>query len=276
MLVFNLALKGSLMLRPIRKKSNTSLQIAALFLAIGVLLLVYSMLYGLQIAAFIGLGLTFWGAIFTLTRNGKYVESSLLDSTAKSAYSTIDRMINDLKFNGQGYYIPAYPQDVNIPEYLKNLKEPVVFISESFDGKPSVEELATGKFLSAKTHGMFITSPGSGLMAQMEKQLQLDFSKTNIQELTSILPRCLTEQFNLAKSADMTVLENGVSFKATGILYESLYRPETTLKSVSMLGCPVVSAVACALAKTSGKTVVIKEQVLSPGNCGVYAVFNFI
>ena len=113
-------------------------------------------------------------------------------------------------------------------------------------------------------------------MAQMEKQLQLDFSKINLQELITILPRCLTEVFNLAKSADMTVIENGVSFKASGILYESLYRAEPPLKSVSVLGCPVVSAVASALAKTTGKTVVIKEQVLSSANCGVYVVFNFL
>jgi hypothetical protein len=35
-------------------------------------------------------------------------------------------------------------------------------------------------------------------------------------------------------------------------------------------------SVASALAKASGKTVIIKEQVLSPSNHGVYAVFNFI
>ena len=36
-----------------------------------------------QIAAFIGLGLTFWGAIFAVARNGKYIESSLLDGARK-------------------------------------------------------------------------------------------------------------------------------------------------------------------------------------------------
>jgi hypothetical protein len=263
-------------LKPVHKNNSNSSMIAVLFLAVGILLLAYSMLFGLQIAAFIGLGLTFWGAIFALARNGKYVESSLLDATAKSAYSTIDRIINDLKFNGQGYYIPAYPKDVNLPVYLKNLKESVVFISENFDGKPSADDLAARRFLSEKTHGAFVTSPGSELMAQIEKQLQLDFSKIPIEELTEILPSCLTETFNLAKSVEMSVVENGVSFKATGILYQSLYRAEPPLKSVSILGCPVVSAVACVLAKSSGKTVTIKEQVLSPSNCGVQAVFNFI
>jgi hypothetical protein len=262
--------------RPELKKNTSSMKIAAVFLVVGVLLLVYAMLFNLQIAAFIGLGLTFWGAIFALTRSRKYVESSLLDATTKSSYFTLDRLINDFTHGGYGYYIPSYPQGVNLPDYLEKLKEPVVFISDSFDGKPSVEELAKGKFLSASNNGIFIASPGSGIVAQMEKQLHVDFAKTSMQELLELLPKCITEVLYLAKSADMTLVENGLTFKASGILYESLYRTQTPLKSVSILGCPVVSAVASALAKVSGKTVFIKEQVLSPNNCGVSVVFNFI
>lgn len=231
--------------------------------------------FELQTAAFIGLGLTFWGVVFALARDSKYIEMGLLDSTAKSAYSTFERVIKDLKFNVQGYYIPPYPQDAALPEYLKNLKEPVVFISESFDGKPSADELAAGTFLS-KTQGVFLTCPGAELMAQMEKRLGCDFGKVELQELVGFLPRCLTETFSLAKSVNMSLVANGVSFEATGLLYRSLYRAEPPMKSVSILGCPVVSAVASILAKSSGKTVVIKEQVLSPGNCGVHALFNFV
>lgn len=266
----------SLLSRNVRKKRNSSASIAGAFLAVGILLLVLSIYFSLQIAAFIGLGLTFWGAIFAVTRTGKYVESSLLDGTAKSCYSTIDRMINELKFSGHGYYIPAYPKDIILPDYLKNLREPVVYISESFDGKPSVDELAAGKFLSAKNQGIFVTSPGAAIMAQIEKQLQMDLSKVNLIEFSEFLPKCLTEIFNLTKTAEMSLTPNGANFKATGILFESFFKPDSTLKSVSVLGCPVVSAVASALAKASGKTVVIKEQTLSPGNCGVSAIFEFV
>ena len=258
-----------------RKKSNAALQFAGAFLAAGVVLLVFSLLLEMQIAAFIGLGLTFWGAVLALTRSGKYVETSLLDSSARSTYTTVDRMINDLKYNGQGFYIPAYPKDVFLPEYLKNLREPVVFVSESFNGKPSIDELASGKFISAQTRGFFITSPGSGIMAQVEKQLRLDLSKINLIELCELLPRCLTENLNLARNADMSLLPNGANFKATGIIYDSLYNPESKPKSVDMLGCPVVSAVACAFAKASGKTVVIKELVQLPGN-SVNVVLSFV
>ena len=257
-------------------RKNKSIEISAVFLAAGVFLLFYSMIVGMQIAAFIGLGLTFWGAIFAVAQNRKAVDSSLLDGTAVSAYSTLDRMINDLNYNGQGYYIPAYPQDVPIPEYLTSLKEPVVFISEKFDGKPAVEELASGKFLSEKTHGVFITAPGAGLMAQMERQLQIDLSKTNLEELCYILPRCVAGALNLARSVDLRLVDNGANLKATGILYKSLYKSERQFKSVHILGCPVVSAVACALAKTTGKTVVIREQTVLPHGSGVNVVFGFV
>lgn len=261
----------------IPKKSNPAGLIASVFLALGMLLLVFAVFLGQQVIAFIGLGLTFWGAIFALTRSSRYVEGILLDSTAESAYSTIDRMVNDLTFTEQGYYIPAYPRDAALPEYLKTLKEPVVFISApSFSGIPSVEELAQGKFLSTRNQGVFIISPGSGLLAQMEKQVQLDFSKISLQELAEVLPRLLTEVFTLAKTADLKLTENGAIFKASGIVYESLYHAQPSLKSVNILGCPVVSAVASALAKTSQKMVVINEQVLSPNICGVNATFNFV
>jgi len=58
-------------------------------------------------------------------------------------------------------------------------------------------------------------------------------------------------------------------------LYESLYKTEHPYRSVSVLGCPVVSAVACALAKTTGKTVFIREQK-AMGRSGVNVMFGFI
>jgi hypothetical protein len=216
------------------------------FLVFGAILLVYSIVSELQVAAFIGLGLVFWGALFAAAKKGKYVESSLLDATTKTSYATTERMIADLSLTGQGYYLPAYPQDVNIPQYLDKLREPVVFISENFDGKPPVDELAVGKFLSEKSRGVFINSPGAGLLAQMEQQLKLDFSKMDTQELVRILPIYLTERLNLARGVTMNVTVNGADFKADGVLFESLYRANPPLKSLNMLGCPMVSAVACA------------------------------
>jgi hypothetical protein len=87
----------------------------------------------------------------------------------------------------------------------------------------------------------------------------------------------MTEMFSLAKEMDMQVVdESTVRLSMVGVLYESLYKPDDTPKSVSLLGCPVISAVACALAKSSGKAVVIKEQQFWPNTSGLEAVFNFV
>jgi len=257
------------------RKSNVALQLAGVFLVLGILLLALSMFLEMQVAAFIGLSLTFWGAVLALTRRSKFVESELLDSTARSAYSTIDRMITDLNYGAQGFYIPAYPGDVALPNYLTNLREPAVYISSSFDVPPSIDELASGKFISSQTRGFFISSPGSGILSQVEKQLNLDLSKVTTAELCEVLPKSLTEYLNLARKADMSLESNGANFKAVGIIYDSFYVAGSKFKSVNMLGCPVVSAVASALAKSSGKTVVVKEQELLPEN-SVNVTFSFV
>lgn len=266
-----------LFLGTIRKAKGTSLKIAIVFLILGSLVLVSSVYFNMQILAFIGLSFVFWGAIFSVTRTGRFVDGSLLDSSAEATYSTIDRMINDLRFNGKGYYVPAYSQNALIPDYLKKLRSSVVFISDKdFVGLPAVEELAAGKFLSERSRGVFITSPGSGLLNQIERQLKLDFATIQVSELCNLLPRCITEFFNLAKDMEMQVLnDSSVKLRVYGVLFESLYRPDNIFNSVRMLGCPVVSAVACALAKSSGKFVVISELMVYPKGAGVEALFSF-
>lgn len=258
-----------------RDKKSSAIGFAAVFLAIGAVLLVFALIFELQVLAFIGLGLTFWGAVFALTRDGKYVDSALLDSTALSNYSTVDRMITDFKNKGQAYYIPAYPKDVFLPDYLKKLRDPVVFISENFNEKMVVDDIASGKFFSSKANGFFISSPGTAIMSQVESYLRLDLSKISLNELVDIFPKFLTETLNLTKNAQMTLTSNGAQFKATGIVYTSLYSSETKPNCVNILGCPVVSAVASALAKVSGKTVVIKNQYATHGN-NVNAILSFV
>jgi hypothetical protein len=237
-----------------------------------------SILFNWQVLAFIGLGFFLWGAIFAVAKPGKYVEGSLLDSTANTIYSTLDRMINELQFNGRGYYIPSYPKNAYLPEYYKNLKDSIVFIAdESFTGLPAIEEVASGKFISAKDKGIFITSPGSGVLNQIERQLNIDFTTLPLVELCNILPRCMTESNNLAREMNLQIIdESTVQLNASGILYESLYVPESMPKSVGLLGCPVISAVACALAKSSGKAVLIREQKIWPNGLGVEVTFNFV
>lgn len=244
---------------------TVSIRISVLFLISGILSLILSIYAGSQVLALIGLGLTFWGALFLLLKPVNLVEGSLLYNAAVSAYLTTDRIIDDFRYKGRGYYIPPYPKDVYLPEYLKGLKDPIVFVSAANDSKmPPIEVIAKGKFTSKNPKGVLVAPPGLGIMNQIEEKLNVDFTKIDLNELCTLLPRFILQDLNLAKEMEMKPNENQVHLKIFNSLYKNLYSSQTNLKSVNFLGCPITSAVACALAKTSGKTITIQKQQVSP------------
>lgn len=259
-----------------RIDSPVTSKVGVAFLISGIFSLIFSVYSESQILAFIGLGLTFWGVLFFFLTPVRYVESSLLESTAVASYSTIDRIIKNFKNTGKSYYIPSYPKDVYLPDHLKGLKDPVVFISaENSVVIPSIEELAEGKFLAEKTKGILIAPPGLGILFQIEKALSIDYAKMELAELCEVLPRSILENFNLAKDIVVTPKENYVDMKIFGSIYMNLYSAENNLKSIVFLGCPLVSAITCVLAKASGKAVAIEKQRVSPDGLTIEVRYSF-
>lgn len=240
-------------------------KISVAFLIAGILTLVLSIFYEIQALALTGLGLTFFGALFSFVRPRRYVQGDLLERVSISVYSTIDRIINDFKYKGKCYYIPPVPETANLPSHLKGLRDIVVFISANQNTTlPTVEEMSKGKFLTKKSRGVLITPPGSGLLTHIEKQLQIDFTNMQLDELCEVLPRLIIENLNLGKSMDLQSLKNGIRMEIVDSLYIDFYSKETNLTSLNLIGDPIVSAVACAIAKASSKTVTIEKQTTSP------------
>jgi len=252
-------------------------KIGIIFIVPGALSLIFSILNNSQVLAFIGLGLTFWGALFFFVRPIKYVKSSLLDSTAISSYSTIDRIIKDLKYKGKSYYIPPYPKEVYLPEHLKGLKNMIVFISaDSGPDMPSIEEMAKSGFLLENPKGICVAPPGLGFLTQFEKELRTDITKLDLKELCETLPPIILENFQLAKEIEMKTEKNQVHLKIFDSIYTNLYGREQNLKSVHFLGCPLISAITCAIAKTTGKIVTIYRDNVSPDGQTIEAWLRFV
>jgi len=86
----------------------------------GTIALFASILYSSSIIAFIGLGLTFWGALLLFIKPTKYVKASFIYSTGLSSLKVIDRIITDLNYRGKAIYLP--------PKYVKTIKGGTVFI----------------------------------------------------------------------------------------------------------------------------------------------------
>jgi len=194
----------------------------------------------------------------------RYVKSKLLHSASLSSYLTIDRIIKDLKFKGKSYYIPPYPEDVYLPEHLKGLKEMVVFISANkHPDMPSIEEIAKSRFLLKNPNGICIPPPGLGLLIQFERTLGRDLSKVDLETVLEVLPQLVTEGIPLAKQLEIEKEDGIIHLRILNSIYKNMYNLEGP-KSVHILGCPIVSAIACAIAKSTGKVVTIKEDKISP------------
>ncbi len=257
-------------------KGFPSSKIGLVFIIPGVLALAFSIINNSTILAFIGLGLTFWGALFYFIKPIKYVPSSLLDSTVTSTYTTIDRIVKDLTLKGKSYYIPPYPKEVYLPEYLKGLKETVVFISADTGGMPSIEDLAKSKFILKNPNGICVAPPGLGILAQFEKELGKDLSKIQLAELCENLPPVITGNLQLAKEVEMKITDKSVYLKILDSAYKNLYVSAENLKSVHFLGCPLVSGIACAVAKVTGRMVTIQNDKFSPDGHAIEVWYSIV
>jgi len=225
----------------------------------GVSSLFFSILQESQILAFIGLSLTFWGALFFFVKPVKYIRSDLLSLAELPSYSTIDRILKDLRFRSGIYYIPPYPSDVYLPEHLKGLKEITVFISSDKNpSMPSIEDLARKKFLLKNLKGVCISPPGLSILIQIEKEIGNDLTTLDLNTFLESLPDIATSSLHVAEKLEIKSENNTVYLKASGSIYADLYTRKD-LASVRLLGCPLISAIACALAKTTGRVVMIKE-----------------
>jgi hypothetical protein len=259
-------------LQAMNKKNIT--RIALIFGVTGALSLVLSVRSGSQPLAFIGLGLIFWAALFFLVRPVTYVRGSIVSVTAVTFYATIDRIVNDLKYKGQGLYIPSYARNAQLPEQLKGLKDPIVFISKDADpSPPSIEEIASSKFMTEKPKGVCLTPPGSSLLDLFENLLDKDLSRMSLEDLTLSLPKLILDNYQLATRIDMKIKDKEIHLVTVDSVYNTLYGTKQ-LGSVRSLGDPLTSAVACAIAKVTGRQVVIQSISLSPDARTMEAIFN--
>ena len=252
----------SLQLNAMGRKSTGRITLA--FAVPGAISLALSILVNSQVLAFIGLGLTFWGAVFYLVRPITYVRGSLLGLTAESVYSTIDRIIRDLDLKGKALYIPPYPREVYLPEHLIGLKETIAFISVNENTTmPSIEEIARSKFMTKNPKGICLIPPGSSLLQQIERNLRTNMTRMSLEDLCTSLPQIILENFQFAKEIQMKTENKVVSLKMTNSIYRNLYLKED-LKTVRLLGCPLASAIAGATAKCAGKPAYIQSVEVSP------------
>ena len=258
-------------LRPkLRKKRLAPSIIALSLLAVGVLALISSIYYCSSILAFIGLGLTFWGALLLFIRPEPHVKAKLLDATAFSSLVAIDKILSEEGCQGKGLHLALKDEG--------GFKECMVFVPAKDEvAMPSMDELAGEKVFFENPKGVCLPSPGCGLTKLFEKELGVDFSKVDLDYLQRKLPRLLVEELEVLEDFSMNLNGDFVDLKMVGGIYEDLCREIKKLNKICPhLGCPISSAMGCVLAKATGKPVAFEGDKLSSDGREIQARFRII
>ena len=221
-------------------------------LLLGCATLVLSVFYTSNVTYFVGLALIFWGGLLHFISPTRYVKSSLLNSTAISSCSAIDGIISALRLEGDGIYLP--------PESLEDLKGGRLFMARKNHDFPipvtSKEDKA-----ALNQSGMIMTPLGIDLVNLYEEELGADFVKVKLDYLQDNLPRLFIEGLEMAKGFRISVKDDTVEVQIENSIFADLCKEARKLPIVcKRIGCPLCSSIASALARTTGRPIVIAEN----------------
>jgi len=258
--------KEDLRLKLLKQRLGPSKIIASSLLAMGAVALISSVIFFSSVLAFIGLGLTFWGALFLFIRPVAYVKAKLLDATAVSSLIAVDKILSEEACQGKGLYLA--------PKYADGM----VFIPANDEVTiPSTDEIGGGKVFLENPKGICLSSPGYGLAKLFEKELGVDFSKVDLDYLQKNLPKLLVEDLEVAEDFSMNVDGEFVEFRMVGSIHQDLCREAKKLTNICLrVGCPICSAIGCVLAKVTGNSVVFEGDKLSSDRMEVKARYRTI
>jgi len=222
-------------------------------LSVGAILLALSTNFSSMIFAFVGLSLVFWGGLLLYIRPQDYVKKSLLNETVSPLLANLDKILTEVAYKGSAVYLP--------PKYFKDTKTSKIYMSREENARlPALEEIRRreNQFLIENPEGILLTPPGAELTKMLEEKLGKNFSDVTLEYLQQKLPEVF-EKIEIAEYLQIKIENNRVSTKITNSVFKELCKATNPSKMYITIGCPVCSAIACALAECSGRPVVIEE-----------------
>ncbi len=240
-----------------RLKRRPSRIAAVMVLSIGIAALPMSVFFSSNILAFIGLGLTFWGALLFYVAPTNYIKKDLLDSSILPSLSNIDKLIKELNYQGKPVYLS--------PRTLKGLKSAMLFIPrEEIQTLPKPEEITEEKMFYSNPEGICIEPPGSSLAQLIEEELGVNLSTVNINYLENNLAKAIVEGLEIAEDIEIERDASSILVKIRKPVYLKLCREISKLEEVyPSIGCPLCSSIACILARVTNNLVQIEKINIS-------------
>jgi hypothetical protein len=192
-----------------------------------------------------------WGALLLLIVPTKYVKLELLTASS-SLLANFEEMMSVTGAHGKGVYLP--------PKLLQDYQSSLVFIpGKEGEVLPTREEIERRK--TPKTsRGLLLTPPGLALSGLFESKMGKSFTELSLDQLQKMLPK-LFEELEITKTANINVENDVVTVDVKNHVFKELCEENRKLERThEAVGCIFSSAIACALAKATGKPIIIQKE----------------
>lgn len=180
---------------------------------------------------------------------------------------TLVQIITRLGYKGPAVYLP--------PKYFSNPETQMIYVAKQKDVFPSPNQLQAQKIgsFTPTSDGILLMPPGAELARLFEKTLETNFSTVDLEYVRERLPQLLIESLEVAKTVDLQVENARVHVR----LGESSYKVSAAeAGQIVVLGSPISSAIACVLAKATGKLVTVESQQVSENGKDVALDYRLI
>jgi hypothetical protein len=223
-------------------------------LALGIGLTVTSGIYVSSFLAIVGVAIIFWGAILLYVTPTKHVPITFLTASTATNVSNIERVLSEFNSTEKGIYLP--------PKNLQDTESSLVFIPKALNqALPKPEETKMTTLFSNKIDGLFLTPPGFALSRIFEQKLGSSFTKTDLTYLQKNLSKLLTEDLEITENVEIQIQNNKITFLIKGNIFRNdCQETQRFPKTHTSLGCLLSSSIACILAKSSGKPIIIENE----------------
>lgn len=233
-------------------------KIGYLLLFIGMIALIWSIIYTSYVPAFIGIALIFWGALLLYIRPIEYMKTNLLSPTALPTFTTVNSIIKNLNYKGKGIYLP--------PKHFKGFKSGKLFISSQENiTVPPTERIAKDEIFLKNPQGLCLTPSGLELANLFEDELETDFTEVDLNYLETSIPKLFIDGLEIAEDLEINMRGNTIRVRIWNSVYKDFCSKARKLSknACSSFACPLCSSIACALTRVTGKPVVIKKSRVS-------------
>jgi hypothetical protein len=223
-------------------------------LAIGITCIAISAFNASSFLAILGTSMIFWGAILLYITPSKQVPLTFLNASALSNTSNIERILSEHNVAEKGVYLP--------PKNLTDIESSLIFVPEKPNQPlPKREDTTDQKLTSKNQKGIFLTPLGLALSRVFERELGVSFTKTDLTYMQEKLPKLLIETLGLAENVEIQTQNNTITTQIAGNILSGVCQETRKLpRTHETVGCLLPSAIACALAKATGKPIIIAKE----------------